>query len=85
MVDALVARHEQDLQAAYRFFVSPDPVDWVRNEANKALKRKYPEYRKIWDDAWEAIVAEERRKSREYEKWFHRNDKWNREEIDGKK
>lgn len=73
----LAAKWEGDLEGAYRYFMDLVPMTWVQNEANQILKRNHRAYWKMWDDAWEAIVAEERRKSREYEKWFHRNDVWN--------
>jgi hypothetical protein len=78
----LVAAHAMALEwagaldAAFEYFRKITPPTWVENEANQILKRSFPAYKQLWEDAWEAIVAEERRKSREYEKWFHRNDKW---------
>lgn len=72
----LAANWDHDLEGAFVHFRKEFPLDWVQNEANQILKRRYPTYRQMWEDAWNAIVEEEQRKSREYEKWFHRNDKW---------
>lgn len=75
----LAAQWEHDLPGAYRHFLMLVPMTWVQNEANQILKRKYRSYWQIWEDEWNKIVEETRQKSREYEKWFHRNDKWHKD------